>query len=170
MNVFQDDDEAAEQTERDGIKIIHDMEFNDENSAAYIDTPENRELLKDLALQEDIMNLYDGCESNKEIIYGFTSLDFYDKLEKRQNEILSQGKKVVFVESNTSIHAGARVVIYSDKIPEIMQNYKYRYVKINGKWTRNSLLGYCDCCGMYTELVCLSNKGRTCENCSDWDF
>ena len=35
------------------------------------------------------MNLYDGCESNKEIIYGFTSLDFYDKLEKRQNEILS---------------------------------------------------------------------------------
>ena len=50
------------------------------------------------------MNLYDGCESNKEIIYGFTSLDFYDKLEKRQNEILSQGKKVVFVESNTSVY------------------------------------------------------------------
>ena len=79
------------------------------------------------------MNLYDGCESNEEIIYGFTSLDFYDKLEKRQNEILSQEKKVVFVESNTSVHAGARVVIYSDKVPEIMQNYKHRYVKINGK-------------------------------------
>lgn len=71
------------------------------------------------------MNIYDGCESNKEIIYGSTSLDFYDKLEKRQNEILSQGKKVV---------------------------------------------GYCDCCGMYAELICLSNKGRTCENCTDWDF
>ena len=42
--------EDAEKAERDGIKIIHDMEFNDENSAAYIDTPENRELLKDLAL------------------------------------------------------------------------------------------------------------------------
>ena len=27
------------------------------------------------------MNLYDGCESNKEIIYGFTSLDFYNKLQ-----------------------------------------------------------------------------------------
>ena len=50
MNVFEDDAEAAEQAERDGIKIIHDMEFDDENSAAYIDTPENRELLKDLAL------------------------------------------------------------------------------------------------------------------------
>jgi hypothetical protein len=72
------------------------------------------------------MNLYDGCESNKEIIYSFASLDFYDKLEKRQNEILSQGKKVVFVESNTSVCSGARVVIYSDKIPEIMQNYKHR--------------------------------------------
>lgn len=116
------------------------------------------------------MNLYDGCESNKEIIYGFTSLDFYNKLEKRQNEILSQGKKVVFVESNTDIRSGARVVIYTDKIPEIMQNHKCRYVKINGKWTRNSLLGYCDCCGKYTELVCLSKKGRTCKDCSDWDF
>ena len=116
------------------------------------------------------MNIYDGCESNKEIIYGFTSRDFYDKLEKRQNEILSQGKKVVFVESNTSIHAGARVVIYSDSVPEIMQNHKYSYVKINGKWTRNGLLGYCDCCGMYTELICLSDKGRTCKNCSNWDF
>ena len=116
------------------------------------------------------MNIYDGCESNDEIIYSFTSLDFYNKLEKRQNEILSQGKKVVFIESNTHIRSGARVVIYSDKIPEIMQNYKYRYVKINGKWTRNSLLGYCDCCGKYTELICYCDKGRVCENCSDWDF
>lgn len=115
------------------------------------------------------MNLYDGCESNEEIIYGFT--DFYDKLEKRQNEILSHGQKVVFVESNTDVMSGARVVIYSDKIPEIMQNYKYRYVKINGKWTRNSLLGYCDCCGKYTELICLSARGRTCEDCDcSWDF
>ena len=115
-------------------------------------------------------DVYKRQESNNEIIYSFTSLDFYDKLEKRQNEILSQGKKVVFVESNTSVHSGARVVIYSDKIPEIMQNYKHRYVKINGKWTRNSLLGYCDCCGKYTELICLSDKGRTCENCSDLSF
>lgn len=116
------------------------------------------------------MNIYDGCESNEEIIYDSTSLDFYDKLEEKQNEILSQGKKVVFVESNTHIWSGARVVIYSDKIPEIMQNQKYRYVKINGKWTRNSLLGYCDCCGKYTELICLSDKGRTCKDCSDLNF
>lgn len=50
MDVFDDDEEAAEQAEKDGIKIIHDMEFDDENSAAYIDTPENRKLLKELAI------------------------------------------------------------------------------------------------------------------------
>ena len=50
MMVFESDEEAAEQAEKDGIKIIHDMEFDDENSAAYLDTPENRELLKDLVI------------------------------------------------------------------------------------------------------------------------
>lgn len=47
---FETDGEAAEQAEKDGIKIIHDMEFDDENSAAYIDTPENRKLLTSLAV------------------------------------------------------------------------------------------------------------------------
>ena len=50
MDVFEDDEEAAKQAEKDGIKLIHDMKFDDENTAAYIDTPENRELLKDLAI------------------------------------------------------------------------------------------------------------------------
>lgn len=50
MDVFENDEEAAEQAEKDGIKLIHDMKFDDENTAAYIDTPENRELLKDLAI------------------------------------------------------------------------------------------------------------------------
>ena len=50
MMAFESDGEAAEQAEKDGIKIIHDMEFDDENSAAYIDTTKNRELLKDLVV------------------------------------------------------------------------------------------------------------------------
>ena len=49
MMVFDTDGEAAEQAEKDGIKIIHDMEFDDENSASYIDTPKNRKLLMGLA-------------------------------------------------------------------------------------------------------------------------
>ena len=50
MDVFEDDEEAAKQAEKDGIKLIQDMKFDEENTAAYIDTPENRELLKDLAI------------------------------------------------------------------------------------------------------------------------
>lgn len=50
MMVFDSDSEAAEQAEKDGIKIIHDMTFPDEHCASYIDTPENRELLKSLAI------------------------------------------------------------------------------------------------------------------------
>ena len=50
MDVFEDDEEAAKQAEKDGIKLIHDMKFDGENTADYIDTPENRELLKDLAI------------------------------------------------------------------------------------------------------------------------
>lgn len=46
MDVFDSDEEAAEQAEKDGIKIIRDMKFEGEDLQYYIDTPENRELLK----------------------------------------------------------------------------------------------------------------------------
>lgn len=55
MDAFESDDEAAEQAERDGIKIIHDLELPEEHRAAYIDTPENRELLKDLVEIEQVI-------------------------------------------------------------------------------------------------------------------
>lgn len=48
MEVFESDAEAAEQAEKDGIKIIHDIELPEEHQAAYIDTPENRELLANI--------------------------------------------------------------------------------------------------------------------------
>lgn len=40
------------------------------------------------------MNLYDGCESNKEIIYGFTSFDFYDKLENDKMKFYHKERKL----------------------------------------------------------------------------
>lgn len=49
MGVFDSDAEAAEQAEKDGIKIIHDIELPEEHVAYYIDTPENRELLANIA-------------------------------------------------------------------------------------------------------------------------
>lgn len=51
MEVFESDAEAAEQAEKDEIKIIHDIKLPEEHQAAYIDTPENRKLLKDLVDQ-----------------------------------------------------------------------------------------------------------------------
>lgn len=55
MDAFESDAEAVEQAERDGIKIIHDIELPEEHQAAYIDIPENRELLKDLAELEQVI-------------------------------------------------------------------------------------------------------------------
>ena len=55
MEVFESDAEAAEQAEKDGIKIIHDIELPEEHIAAYIDTPENRELLKELSELEQVI-------------------------------------------------------------------------------------------------------------------
>lgn len=51
MEVFESDAEAAEQAEKDGIALIHDMKFKDEDFAYYIDTPENREILKGLVIE-----------------------------------------------------------------------------------------------------------------------
>lgn len=50
LMMYNTDSEAAEQAEKDGIKLIKDWEFSEENTANYIDTPENRKLLKPLAL------------------------------------------------------------------------------------------------------------------------
>ena len=49
MGAFESDEEAAMQAEKDGVLLIHDMEFDECDFQYYIDTPENRELLKKLA-------------------------------------------------------------------------------------------------------------------------
>lgn len=51
MAIFDSDMEAAIQAERDGIKLIHDMEFGrPEKHYCFLDTKENRKLLKRLSL------------------------------------------------------------------------------------------------------------------------
>lgn len=50
MDAFGDDEEAARQAEKDGYKIIKDISLPQDEQAAYLDTPQNRELLKSLAL------------------------------------------------------------------------------------------------------------------------
>jgi DNA polymerase II large subunit len=99
------------------------------------------------------MNIYDGCLSNNTILTSIDNKPFYEILENFQQKILNRGQKVVFVDCCGSLTSKARAVIYQNKIPEIMQKYEHRFVKINNKWIRNSLLGYCDICGGYEEFV-----------------
>lgn len=49
MDVFESDDDAAIQAEKDGFKIIRDINFPMHAYANYLDTPENRELLKEFS-------------------------------------------------------------------------------------------------------------------------
>lgn len=51
MNAFESDDAAAQQAEKDGIKIIHDLVLPFSKRANYIDTPENRKLLEPIATE-----------------------------------------------------------------------------------------------------------------------
>lgn len=112
-----------------------------------------------------IKNIYETCESNTEIISSISLRELYQTLEKKEKEIHNIDKKVVFVDISCGIVYQVRVVIYSNTIPAIMQEYKNKFFKLNGNWVRGSLLGYCDCCGEYTELTGLCNKGHVCKNC-----
>lgn len=112
-------------------------------------------------------NIYDGCVDNSKIIYGAGTTEFNQKLEQEVEDAKGNNKRVVFVEGGNSILSSARVVLYDTPVPEIMQNYKYRIVKLNGTWTRFGLLGYCDKCNDYSELTCISSKeGHICTKCS----
>lgn len=55
VGMFSSDDEAAVQAETDGIKIIHDMIFSPEQYANYLDTPENRILLQECSIANDVV-------------------------------------------------------------------------------------------------------------------
>lgn len=81
MGAFENDEEAAEQAEKDGVKIIRNLKFKDpDNLAYYIDTPENREKLAPLIeheIPDDVVALeinllafgyYSGAKYNESII------------------------------------------------------------------------------------------------------
>lgn len=114
-------------------------------------------------------NIYDGCLDNKEILESIS----FDELCNEMNERLSkseEGQNVIFVDVSNGIVYGARVVVYNGEVPDIMKNYKRKYIKIDGKWARECLLGICDKCHSYTELISLTNDGKLCRSCSKFDF
>lgn len=77
------------------------------------------------------------------------------------------GYKVVFVFYANPLFDAARVVLYEGNsyIPRVMKNFRHKYVRLNGHWVIENMLGICDKCGDYKVLRCLCNDGHICEDC-----
>lgn len=84
IDAFESDEEAAKQAEKDGIKIIHDIKFDESNIGYYLDTPKNRQLLKELGYESNNDRLKELRSSYIESSYNENTdseLDYYIKEE-----------------------------------------------------------------------------------------
>ena len=109
-------------------------------------------------------SIYENCESNDRIISAMSRQELEQLLSKVQEEVQAQNKNVVFVDCSSGIIYEARVVTYIGNVPEIMRNYKHKFIqKEDGKWYR--LLGKCCVCGEYKELGIIASKGKMCFEC-----
>jgi hypothetical protein len=103
---------------------------------------------------------------NDRIISAMSRQELEQLLSKVQEEVQAQNKNVVFVDCSSGIIYEARVVTYIGNVPEIMRNYKHKFIqKEDGKWYRESLLGKCCVCGEYKELGIIASKGKMCFEC-----
>jgi hypothetical protein len=119
------------------------------------------------------MNIYDECVDNSKVIYQENKdRTFFDTLDRYKKLYENKGYKVIFIDLSACISYGARIVLYrkDQNIPLGIQDYKHKWVNHNGKWIREGLLGICDKCGNYDELVSLSNEGNLCSECTKIEF
>lgn len=111
-------------------------------------------------------SIYENCESNDRFISAMTRREMEQLLSKVKEDVQAQNKNVVFVDCSNGILYEARVVTYIGNVPEIMRNYKYKFIqKEDGKWYREALLGECCVCGEYKELNVNTSKGMMCCEC-----
>lgn len=111
-------------------------------------------------------SIYENCESNDRIISAMSRQELEQLLSKVQEEVQAQNKNVVFVDCSSGIIYEARVVTYIGNVPEIMRNYKHKFIqKEDGEWYREALLGKCCVCGEYKELNVNTSKGMMCCEC-----
>lgn len=99
MDAFESDEEAAKQAEKDGIKIIHDIKFNESNIGYYLDTPKNRQLLKEL-----------GYESNNDRLKKLRSL----YIESAYNEDTDSEDVLIDGESEYDADTSAEFITDND--------------------------------------------------------
>lgn len=111
-------------------------------------------------------SIYENCESNDRFISAMTRREMEQLLSKVKEDVQAQNKNVVFVDCSNGILYEARVVTYIGNVPEIMQNYKHKFIqKEDGEWYREALLGECCVCGEYKELNVNTSKGMMCCEC-----
>lgn len=76
--------------------------------------------------------------------------------------------KVIPVAETRGLHSiGYILLLFSktESLPPEVNHYPYLMVKINGIWKRKSLLGTCDKCCNYDELILSSSNGQFCPKC-----
>lgn len=117
-------------------------------------------------LMDNGMVISQHGKNNDRIISAMSRQELEQLLSKVQEEVQAQNKNVVFVDCSSGIIYEARVVTYIGNVPEIMRNYKHKFIqKEDGKWYRESLLGKCCVCGEYKELGVSTSKGKMCFEC-----
>lgn len=86
-------------------------------------------------------------------------------LNTAEEKITEQGKKVIFLDCSDDMNYSAKAVVYMGEVPQEIQNCKNKYVKKNGKWYREQLLGKCPICGKDKELIMNNFKDKICFSC-----
>lgn len=104
----------------------------------------------------NIENIYSGCIDNSEVIERDYDISWDEQLDIKKAEYEDMGYKVVFVFAANHVSDRARVVLYdkNQAIPQYMQKYRRKYVRVHGHWVIESQLKICDQCGNYDEIVC----------------
>ena len=111
-------------------------------------------------------SIYENCESNDRIISAMSRQELEQLLSKVQEEVQAQNKNVVFVDCSSGIIYEARVVTYIGNVPEIMRNYKHKFIqKEDGSPGSLYKSHKCCVCGEYKELGVSTSKGKMCFEC-----
>lgn len=126
----------------------------------------NTEDFQNLQTITELMYTAKTLYRNDRFISAMTRREMEQLLSKVKEDVQAQNKNVVFVDCSNGILYEARVVTYIGNVPEIMQNYKHKFIqKEDGEWYREALLGKCCVCGEYKELNVNTSKGIMCCEC-----
>lgn len=111
----------------------------------------------------------DELQEHSEIYHRDYDISRDEQLDMLKKKYEDMGYKAVFIEAGTSVTEGYRVVLYNKdtEIPKAMQAYKNKFVRFCGHWVRETLLGICDRCGNYDELIRTCKEGHLCCKCAD---